>query len=128
MQPNKQRFQKGNKVVLTEKAPKWLHSLLKRNRKRTIVNFYYDKTQQHVLYYLGSNYHGDADIIAAYSFRAEQLKRYITKPIGRPLSKRTLQKLRRQIPQSIPNYLERHKENSSLISAHSKPFCRAFHA
>ena len=87
------KFQLKDIVVPSNRCPKWLLALIKCSRKRTVIALYYDRTQQHTLYFLGSNRMGYSDEISNYPFRAEQLEHYILEPTGRP-SKKQIRKMR----------------------------------
>ena len=79
------KFDTGDRVVvkrLSSRTPLYIRTAIRLNRKRTVTSVYYDSTQQHTLYHLGSNKKGED--ISDYGFRAEQLKFAVKRETGRP--------------------------------------------
>jgi hypothetical protein len=69
------KFKKGDKVVLTKRAPVYIRETLQPGRKRTITGCYYNKEGKHSGYRVGTNRIGKAgDIVESYHFRSYQLK------------------------------------------------------
>ena len=89
------KFEKGDKVVLTKKAPKYIREALQPGRNRTITKSYYDKEGKLVGYRVGTNKIGKAkDIVESYHFRSYQLK--LAPNIGKVGRPKTTRKYRRR--------------------------------
>ena len=80
------KFEVKDQVIVncySKRLPRYIKDEIRHNRKRTIVDMYYNYSTQHTAYYLGSNKMG-ADI-TAYPFRAEELTApVLNRKAGRP--------------------------------------------
>lgn len=89
------RFNVGDKVTvkrLNKRTPLYIRDAIRLNRSRTVTDTYYDSTQQHTLYHLGSN--RMAMDISSYGFRAEQLELTRNRRDGRKRGSRKLKALK----------------------------------
>ncbi len=80
----------GERAVIrsdNKRTPKWIRDKMRLNNPRTIQVVFYNKKQQHNLYYFNSNGKGNIDI-SYIPFRATQLKLYEKGAVGRPKEKR----------------------------------------
>ena len=84
------KFNVGDKVVITKRAPDYIKQVTQAGRKRTIVATYYDKDSKCRAYKVGTNKSGKAgSIIESYRFRSYQLKDAANMgKAGRPKTKR----------------------------------------
>lgn len=85
--PQPRKFKLGDKVVISKRCPKDVLVGIRRNRVRTVVSVHYDPIQQHIRYYLGTNFLGESRV-TDYPFRAEYLERVKKRRVGRPKEKR----------------------------------------
>ena len=84
------KFKKGDKVVFTREAPRYVVEELQPGRKRTITKSYYDKEAKRHVYYVGTNKMGESEsLVSVYPFRSYHLKEAPEhKKAGRPRTKR----------------------------------------
>lgn len=88
-----QKFNVGDKVIVTGRVPIEMKGELRKSRARTIVKVEYSPAHQATIYYVGSNYAGVSSFTSAYPFRSYQLKHYKPqKTAGRPRVKRKYRK------------------------------------
>lgn len=80
------KFKLGDKVVVKGEIPQYFGTVARLHRVRTIAVIYYNKSQQHNMYYLGTNKRGTE--FDDYGFRAGQLELAPARQVGRPKTKR----------------------------------------
>lgn len=81
------KFQVGDKVLLNGRNNKYVYSLFRRSRARTIVKIFYHPELQANIYYVGNNHHGDSEPLSCIGLRSYQL-RPVTGKRGRPKTRR----------------------------------------
>ena len=83
------KFNVGDKVIISNRCPKELSELLRKNRARTIKGRFYNDERQCTYYHLGYNFRGASSDIEAYPFRSYMLEPAVKgRKTGRPREKR----------------------------------------
>jgi len=117
------KFKERDRVVVRGSIPQYFGPVARLHRVRTITTVYYNKSQQHNLYYLGTNKRGTE--FPDYSFRASELELAPGRSIGRPKIRRAYKRTSPDILETLSKPLEINPVESqgftSLIGVHSSP-------